>query len=71
MISQRLLFKKKKSIMAKGKMPKNRGGIFNIAVDVHDICNSLSWNSWSSGIILAKLLASAFNGHTYFEPLCT
>ena len=54
LISQRLLFKKL-AIMAKGQMPKIRGAICNIAVDVRDICNSLPRNSRSSGIILVKL----------------
>ena len=36
-------------------MPKIRGAIHNIAVDVRDICNSLPRNSQSSGIILVKL----------------
>ena len=52
-------------------MPKNKGGLFNIAVDVHDICNSLPRISRSSRIILAKLLALPFNGHACFEPLFT
>ena len=54
LISQRLLFKKI-TIMSKRQMPKIRGVICNIAVDVGDICNSLPRNSQSSGIVLAKL----------------
>ena len=46
LISQRLLFKKI-AIMSKGQMPKIRGAICNIAVDVRDICNSLPRNSQS------------------------
>ena len=40
LISQRLLFRKI-AIMTTGQMPKIRGAICNIAVDVWDICNSL------------------------------
>ena len=54
LISQRLLFKKI-AIMSKGQMPKIRGAICNIAVDVRDICNSLPRNSQSSGIVLVRL----------------
>ena len=36
LISQQLLFKKI-AIMAKGKMPRIRGAIFNTVVDVQDI----------------------------------
>ena len=54
LISQRLLFKKM-AIMAKGQMSKIRGAIYNIAVDVRDICNTLPRNSKSFGIILVKL----------------
>ena len=42
--------------MTKGQMPKIRGKICSIAIDVRDICNSLSRKSQSSGIILVKLI---------------
>ena len=35
-------------------MPQIRGAIFNIAVDVRDMCSSLLRESRSSGIILVK-----------------
>ena len=54
LISHRLLFKKI-VIMSKKQMPKIRGAIFNIAVDVQDTCNSLPRNPQSSGIVLVKL----------------
>ena len=58
--------------MAKGQMPKIRGALCYIAVDVRDICNFLPKNSQSSGIILVKLKKKlAFNGHVYFQPVCT
>ena len=54
--------------MAKGQMPKIRGAICNIVVDVWDICNSLPRNSQSPGIILVKRKKKlAFNGHVYFS----
>ena len=52
--SQRLLFKKI-AIIPEGQILKIRGAIFNIAVDVQDICNSLPRNPQSSGIVLVKL----------------
>ena len=68
--SQRLLFKKI-TIMSKGQMPKIRGAVCNIAVDVRDICNSLPRNSQSSGIVLVKLFKKLpFSGHVYFESVC-
>ena len=42
--------------MSKEPMAKIREAICNIAVDVREIYNSLSRNSQSSGIVLAKLL---------------
>ena len=41
--------------MAKEQMPKIRGALCNIAVDVWDICNFFPRNSQSSGIIQVKL----------------
>ena len=57
--------------MAKGQMPKIKGAICNVAVDVQDICNSLPRNLQSSGIVLVKLKKKlAFKGHVFFEPVC-
>ena len=52
LIPPRLLLKEKMAIIANTQIPKTRGAICNTAVDVRDVCNSLPWNSQSSGIIL-------------------
>ena len=57
--------------MAKRQMPKIRGAICNIAIDVWNICNSLPRNSHCSGIILVKLKKIVFSGHVYYGPDCT
>ena len=51
LIPQWLLFKKKIAITVKGQIPKVKAAIFNIAVDVRDVSNSLKWNTQSSGNI--------------------
>ena len=66
LISRPLLFKKI-VIMAKGQMPKIRGAICNIAVDVRDISNSLPRNSQSSGIILVKLKKNSIQWSRLFS----
>lgn len=69
LISKRILFKKI-AIMSKGQMPKVKGAICNIPVDVDNTCNSLPRNIDSSGILLVKLKKKLqFNGHVYYEPV--
>ena len=41
--------------MRKGQSPKLKGALCNIPTDLANVCNTLSWPTDSSGIIIVKL----------------
>ena len=68
-ICKRILFRKV-LIMPKGQMPKIKGAICNIPIDVAQINKVLPAGADSNGIVSVKLKRKlSYNGHVYFEPV--
>ena len=68
-ICKRILFRKV-LIMPKGQMPKIKGAICNIPIDVAQINKVLPAGADSNGLISVKLKRKlCYNGHVYFEPV--
>ena len=68
-ICKRILFRKV-LMMPKGQMPKIKGAICNIPIDVAQINKVLPAGSDSNGLISVKLKRKlCYNGHVYFEPV--
>ena len=69
MISKRILFSKV-LIMPKGQMPKIKGAICNVPVDVSEINKILPRGEDSNGLISVKLKRKLiYRGHVLFEPV--
>ena len=69
MISKRLLFSKV-LIMPKGQMPKIKGAICNVPIDVSEVNIILPRAADSNGLISVKLKRKlVYRGHVLFEPV--
>ena len=69
MISKRILFSKV-LIMPKGQMPKIKGAICNVPIDVSEVHKILPGGADSNGLISVKLKRKlAYRGHVLFEPV--
>ena len=53
--------------MPKGPSPKLKGSLYNIPIDVVDVCNTLPRPADRNGIIIVRLIQ--FRGHVYFESV--
>ena len=68
-ISKRMLFSKV-MIMPKGQMPKIKGAICNVPIDVGEVTKILPRGADSNGIITVKLKRKlAYNGHAHFQAI--
>ena len=71
LISKRILFKKIAMMHGKGEFSKIKGSIYNIPIEVANVCNILPRPSVSNGLIVVKLKRDLkYRGHVYFEPVC-
>ena len=54
----------------KGAFSKIKGSIYNILIEVANVCNILPKPSVSNGLIVVKLKRDLkYRGHVYFEPI--
>ena len=68
-ISKRMLFSKIMT-MPKGQMPKIKGAICNVLIDVTDVAKVLSRSADSNGIITVKLKRKlAYHRHLHFQAI--
>ena len=68
-ISRRILFKKI-TIMPKGQMPKIKGSICNVPINVGDVASTLPQGADSNGVVMIKLKRKlTYRGHVYFEAV--
>ena len=68
-ICKRILFSKV-MIMPKGQMPKIKGSICNVPIDISEVHKILPRGADSNGLISVKLKRKlAYRGHVYFEPV--